>query len=40
MLWPGVGQEVFNASVLAVAVVMLASHNIWMARHGRELARK
>ena len=34
----GVGQEVFNASVLAVAVVMLASHNIWMARHGRELA--
>ena len=34
----GVGQELFNASVLAVAVVMLAWHNIWMARHGRELA--
>lgn len=35
----GRGQEVFNAGVLAVAVVMLAWHNIWMARHGRELAR-
>ena len=34
----GIGQEVFNASILAVAVVMLAWHNIWMARHGRELA--
>jgi high-affinity iron transporter len=34
----GVGQEVFNASVLALAVVMLAWHNIWMARHGREIA--
>jgi high-affinity iron transporter len=34
----GVGQEVFNASVLALAVVMLAWHNIWMARHGREMA--
>jgi high-affinity iron transporter len=34
----GVGQEIFNASVLALAVVMLAWHNVWMARHGRELA--
>ena len=34
----GLGQEVFNAGVLAIAVVMLAWHNIWMARHGRELA--
>jgi len=34
----GMGQEVFNASVLAVAVVMLGWHNIWMAQHGRELA--
>jgi high-affinity iron transporter len=34
----GMGQEVFSASILAVAVVMLAWHNIWMARHGRELA--
>jgi len=34
----GIGQELFNAGVLALAVVMLAWHNIWMARHGRELA--
>ncbi len=34
----GMGQELFNAAILAVAVVMLGWHNIWMARHGRELA--
>lgn len=34
----GMGQEVFSASVLAIAVVMLGWHNIWMAQHGRELA--
>lgn len=34
----GAGQEVFNAAVLGVAAAMLATHNIWMARHGRELA--
>jgi high-affinity iron transporter len=36
----GRGQELFNAGVLALAVVMLAWHNIWMARHGRELAQE
>ncbi|MDE3175523.1 MAG: FTR1 family protein, partial [Pseudomonadota bacterium] len=34
----GIGQEVFNASILLVAVAMLTWHNIWMASHGRELA--
>ena len=34
----GVGQEVFNASILLIAVVMLTWHNVWMASHGRELA--
>jgi high-affinity iron transporter len=34
----GVGQELFNASVLFIAVAMLGWHNIWMQRHGRELA--
>ncbi len=34
----GMGQEVFNASILAIAVIMLSWHNVWMARHGRELA--
>ena len=33
----GIGQEMFNAGVLALAVVMLAWHNIWMASHSREL---
>ncbi|MFO1242368.1 MAG: FTR1 family protein [Rickettsiales bacterium] len=36
----GMGQEIFNASVLSLAVVMLAWHNIWMARHGREMAQE
>jgi len=34
----GAGQEVFNAAVLFTAVVMLGMHNVWMNRHGRELA--
>jgi len=34
----GVGQELFNATVLFLAVAMLGWHNIWMQRHGRELA--
>jgi high-affinity iron transporter len=34
----GAGQELFNASVLGAAVVMLMWHNAWMARHGREMA--
>jgi len=34
----GSGQEMFNAGVLATAVVMLMWHNAWMARHGREIA--
>jgi high-affinity iron transporter len=34
----GAGQELVNATVLVIAVVMLTWHNVWMARHGRELA--
>jgi high-affinity iron transporter len=34
----GMGQELFNASILGIAVVMLAWHNIWMSSHGRELS--
>lgn len=34
----GVGQEVFNASILGVAVLMLAWHNIWMASRGKAIA--
>ena len=36
-LFNGSGQEIFNASILGVAVVMLTWHNVWMSRHGREL---
>ena len=37
-LFAGMGQELFNAFILIVAVVMLTWHNVWMARHGSELA--
>jgi high-affinity iron transporter len=37
-LFAGMGQELFNAVILCVAVVMLTWHNVWMARHGSELA--
>jgi len=34
----GIGQELFNAIVLSLAVLMLAWHNIWMSSHGAALA--
>jgi high-affinity iron transporter len=34
----GMGQELFNALILLVAVAMLAWHTVWMGRHGREIA--
>jgi high-affinity iron transporter len=37
-LFAGMGQELFNAAILAIAVVMLTWHNVWMAHHGREMA--
>jgi high-affinity iron transporter len=37
-LFAGMGQELFNALILIIAVVMLTWHNVWMARHGSELA--
>lgn len=33
----GVGQEVFNAAILGLAVVLLAWHNVWMSAHATEL---
>ncbi len=35
----GAGQELFNAGILGLAAAMLAWHNIWMARHGMQLAK-
>jgi high-affinity iron transporter len=34
----GMGQELFDAGILFGAVGMLGWHNVWMSRHGRELA--
>jgi high-affinity iron transporter len=39
-LFEGAGQELFNAVILLVAVIMLAWHNVWMASHGRALAQE
>lgn len=36
----GTGQELFDASVMGVAVVMLTGHNVWMAREGRHIAEE
>ncbi|WP_034994143.1 FTR1 family iron permease [Beijerinckia mobilis] len=36
----GMGQEIFNASILIIAVIMLTWHNVWMARHGRAMSEE
>lgn len=35
----GAGQELFNAGTLGIAVIMLGWHNVWMARHGRQITK-
>lgn len=40
MALSGMGQEFFNAGVLLLAAGMLGWHNVWMKRHGRELAQQ
>jgi high-affinity iron transporter len=37
-LFAGMGQELFNAAILGIAVMMLTWHNVWMAQHGKEMA--
>ena len=37
-LFAGMGQELFNAAILCIAVAMLTWHNVWMARHGADLS--
>jgi high-affinity iron transporter len=39
-LFEGAGQELFNASILLLAVAMLTWHNVWMASHGRVMAQE
>ena len=36
----GSGQELFNATILLIAVVMLGVHVTWMASHGRQMAQE
>lgn len=36
----GTGQELFNASVMIIAVLMLTGHNVWMAREGRQISHE
>lgn len=35
----GFGQELFNATVLFIAVAMLTWHQAWMSQHGRDITR-
>jgi high-affinity iron transporter len=39
-LFQGAGQDLFNATILLLAVLMLTWHNVWMASHGRAMARE
>lgn len=39
LLFEGAGQELFNAAILILAVGMLTWHNVWMASHGRAMAK-
>jgi high-affinity iron transporter len=39
-MFEGSGQELFNASILLLAVGMLTWHNVWMASHGRSMAKE
>ncbi len=36
----GFGQELLTATILILAVLMLAWHTLWMARHGRQMAQE
>lgn len=37
-LFNGAGQEMFNVTVLSIAVLLLGWHNVWMAAHGAEMS--
>lgn len=36
----GIGQELFNATVLGIAVLMLGWHNVWMAAHAKKMVQE
>ncbi len=35
----GVGQEIFNASALFIAVILITWHNLWMSKHGKDMTQ-
>jgi high-affinity iron transporter len=37
-LFDGAGQDVFNAGVSFLAVLLIGSHIVWMSNHGKEMA--
>ena len=39
-LFQGSGQELFDATILLIAVLMLTWHVVWMSGHGRAMARE
>ncbi len=39
-LFAGAGQDLLNAAILLLAVVMLTWHNVWMASHGQVMAQE
>ncbi|MGB9153247.1 MAG: FTR1 family protein [Alphaproteobacteria bacterium] len=39
-LFDGAGQDIVNAGILFLAVVLIGWHTVWMNSHGRELAMK
>jgi high-affinity iron transporter len=39
-LFEGAGQDLLNAAILWLAVVMLTWHNVWMASHGQAMAQE
>ena len=39
-LFAGAGQELFNVSILLIAVAMLTWHNVWMASQSRVIAQE
>lgn len=38
LLFDGVGQELLNAAILGVAILLLGWHQVWMTAHGAQLA--
>jgi high-affinity iron transporter len=38
LMFEGAGQELFNSTILGIAIVLLAWHQIWISAHSKELS--